>query len=98
MIIKKTELNKLIKFSPFILLEQNKIYFLKYDAENKLILDKKVINDVSLIKNKFVFITKEIKESFESFGTNVKIYVDNEYISFNNVKVELINTVVKNVR
>lgn len=93
--IKRLELNKLLKFSPNILITNNKIYFMKFD--DKKIVEKSLNFKTDFIKNRICFITKEIKNDLDKQGNVIEIKIDNNYLSFNNLKIELIESVVKYV-
>ena len=93
--IKRLELNKLLKFSPNRLITNNKIYFMKFD--DKKIVEKSLNFKTDFIKNRICFITKEIKNDLDKQGNVIEIKIDNNYLSFNNLKIELIESVVKYV-
>lgn len=93
--IKRLELNKLLKFSPNILITNNKIYFMKFD--DKKIVEKSLNFKTDFIKNRICIITKEIKNDLDKQGNVIEIKIDNNYLSFNNLKIELIESVVKYV-
>lgn len=93
--IKRLELNKLLKFSPNILITNNKIYFMKFD--DKKIVEKSLNFKTDFVRNRICFITKEIKNDLDKQGNVIEIKIDNNYLSFNNLKIELIESVVKYV-
>lgn len=95
--IKKIELNKLIKYSPYLLITNNNIYFIKKDDDLKKLVSKNLNYKTNFLKNKICFITKEIKKDLDKQGNNIEINIDDSYISFNNLKIQLFTSVVKYV-
>lgn len=95
--IKRLELNKLIKFSQNILITENKIYFIKYDDETKKIVQKSLNYKTDFVKNKICFISKDIKNDLDVQGNVIEILIDDNYISFNNLKIQLLESVVRYV-
>lgn len=95
--IKRIELNRLLKFSQNILITNNKIYFIKFDKENNQIVEKSLSYKNSFLKNKMCFISKEIKSDLDKQGNLIEIKIDDNYISFNKLKIQLIESVVKYV-
>lgn len=96
--IKKIELNKLIKYSPYLLITKNHICFIKKDEELNQLTTKKLNYNTDFKLNKICFINKEIKKDLDKQGNIVEINIIDNYIVFNNLKIELFNSVVKYVQ
>lgn len=94
--IKKVEFNKYLKFSNCLLIEKDKMNFIKLDSSDNIInKDIDLLN--SLDRPFFIFFTKEIRKAINQEGYVLQISVEDKYLKLNNLKIEMINTVVKYV-
>lgn len=95
LVIKKPNLIKLIKFSKIILISNNHLYFVKESIDGEII-EKSVRIENKLIEGNFlVYIAREIKKELDKLVGDIKINITEDYIYFNDVKIELIKAVVK---
>ena len=94
--IKKTKLNKLIKFSKYILLSNNKIYFIR-ESLNGEILNKCIAFKINSDLNYLVFISKEIKKELDKLDKDIKITFNDCYLNFDNVNVKSEEGIVNNI-
>lgn len=94
--IKKTKLNKLIKFSKYILLSNNKIYFIR-ESLNGEILDKCIAFKINSNLNYLLFISKEIKKELDKLDKDIKITFNDCYLNFDNVNIKNEEGIVNNI-
>lgn len=94
--IKKDEFLKSIRFSQTVLIQDDLMFFIKLGKEDELIVKDLSIKDISFSKNKIFFASKEIKKDIENIDKKeLKISNDEDNLYIENIKIELLNTVVK---
>jgi len=94
--ISKINLMKLIRFSPSLLIQKNIMFFMKIGKEEQLLVKDLLLSNLETNRNKMVFISKDIKNEIENIENKIiNIDLDNKFLSFGKIKIELMNTVVK---
>lgn len=96
--VNKSNFMKSVRFSSSLLIQDNIIFFMKLGKDDELLV-KDITLDISLpktSKNKFIFITKEIRDLLEeSKRKELEVNLDDNYLKIENIKIELLDTVVQ---